>query len=203
MKKKNYAMGGFGMVTKTVLVSKEMSVGEIITQHPQAIEALQNFGVPCVGCSTDYGASLEEMAKNNGLTEEKIGQLVKTINQRIKEDPLPNQTGKNASVVFLSKKAAEKIKELMQKQGGKIAGLRFGAVPGGCSGFSYSLTFEEQQGKEDVVAESQGIKFFIHESHLNLLRGTQIDFVDALQGSGFKIVNPNAKSMCGCGQSFS
>ncbi len=190
------------MATKTVLVSKEMSVGEIVTQHPQAIEALSSFGVNCVGCGTDYSLSLEKTAKEKGLSEEKIAQLVKTINQRIEEDPLPNH-GENAPVVSLSKKAAEKIKELMAKQEGKSQGLRFGAIPGGCSGFSYSLTFEEQQGKEDVVTESNGIKFFIHESHLNLLAGTQIDYVDALQGSGFKIINPNAKSTCGCGQSFS
>lgn len=189
--------------TKTITVSKEMSVGDIVTQHPQAVEVLSSFGVNCVGCGTDYSLSLEKTAKEKGLSDEKIVQLVKTINQRIAEDPLPNQLGEHAPILSLSKKAAEKIKDLMSKQESKIAGLRFGAIPGGCSGFTYSLTFEEQQGKEDVVTESHGIKFFIHESHLNLLRGTQIDFVDALQGSGFKIINPNAKSTCGCGQSFS
>ncbi len=191
------------MATKTVMVSKEMSLGEIVTQHPRAIEVLSSFGVQCVGCGTDYSLSLEKTAKEKGLSEEKIVQLVKRINQRIKEDLLPNQSGENAPIVSVSKKAAEKIKELMAKQEGKSQGLRFGAIPGGCSGFTYSLTFEEQQGKEDVVTESHGIKFFISESHLNLLKGTQIDFVDALQGSGFKIINPNAKSTCGCGQSFS
>lgn len=181
-----------------------MSMGDIVTQYPQAIEVMQSFGISCVGCGTDYGLSLAQAAHEKGLTAEKTDELVATINQRIEEDPLPVQTqGENAPIVSLTKKAAEKIRELMAKQTSKVGGLRLGAVPGGCSGFSYSLTFEEKAGSEDVVTESNGVTFFVQGSHINLLRGIQVDFVDALQGSGFKIINPNAKSTCGCGQSFS
>jgi iron-sulfur cluster assembly accessory protein len=194
---------GIEMTEKTIVVSERMPLGEIITRYPRSIEVLQLYGIPCVGCHTDFSVSLMESAEKKGLSRERTSELVRLLNKRINEEPFPEQTGKGVPVVSITKKAAEKITELLQKQGKKIVGLRFAALPGGCSGFTYSLTFEEKPEKEDRVVESEGIKFFISESHLNILSGSRIDFVDSLQGSGFKINNPNAKNTCGCGQSFS
>jgi len=104
--------------------------------------------------------------------------------------------------VALSSRAADKIRDLMQKQE-KVSGLRFAAMPGGCSGYSYVLAFEEKPTQNDEVLEEKGIRVFVDKYMLPLLQGSRVDFVDSLQGSGFKITNPNAKSSCGCGQSFS
>lgn len=192
-------------LTKTeTVINPEMTLGEIVTQYPQAIEVIQGFGLSCVGCGVSYSESLADSARVHGFSDQKITELVSALNQKIKEDPLPVlSNAEDAPIIVVSKKAAEKIQELKQKHAPQAKGLRFGALPGGCSGFSYSLTFEENESEQDTQVQIQGITFFLNTSQMNLLRGSQIDYVDALQGSGFKIINPNAKSTCGCGQSFS
>lgn len=184
-------------------VSKSMTLGEIVSQFPQAIETIQAFGLSCVGCGVSYQESLEDSAKVHGFSDQRVNDLVLAINKQIKDHPLPQFDGKERPLVTLTEKAAAKVKELQEKQQIKAKGLRFGAVPGGCSGYSYSLVFEEEPLASDVQVESHGVTVFIDPNQVPLLQGTIVDFVDALQGSGFKIMNPNAKSSCGCGQSFS
>ena len=75
-------------------------------------------------------------------------------------------------------------------------------MPGGCSGMSYGLDFEKEPESDDIVVETHGVKLFVDAESDSMLRGAVIDYVDALQGAGFKISNPNAKKTCGCGQSF-
>ncbi|MBI1969228.1 iron-sulfur cluster assembly accessory protein [Candidatus Woesearchaeota archaeon] len=98
--------------------------------------------------------------------------------------------------------AVVKFKDLMQKEGKPGFGLRLNVLPGGCSGFTYDLSFEQRPTKEDMVMEKDGLKIFIDKDVMEFLQGVKIDFVDSLQGSGFKIDNPNAQHSCGCGKSF-
>ncbi|MBI4529637.1 MAG: iron-sulfur cluster assembly accessory protein, partial [Deltaproteobacteria bacterium] len=82
-------------------------------------------------------------------------------------------------------------------------GLRVAVTSGGCSGFSYGLDFENQEKPEDTVLEIEGVKIYVDRSSAAHLSGTVIDYVAGLQGAGFKFTNPNVKSTCGCGTSFS
>jgi iron-sulfur cluster assembly accessory protein len=103
--------------------------------------------------------------------------------------------------------AVSKVKEIMGQQEPAPAGLRIGVVGGGCSGFSYSMTFEENgNGDElgmDKVFNFDGLKVYVDQSSLLYLDNTEVDYVESLEGAGFKFGNPNVKTTCGCGSSFS
>jgi len=99
--------------------------------------------------------------------------------------------------------AITKVKEIMTQQNPSPAGLRLGVVGGGCSGFSYSMSFENGPGMMDKSFEFDGLKVFVDATSLMYLSGCVVDYVETLEGAGFKFENPNVKSTCGCGSSFS
>ena len=98
--------------------------------------------------------------------------------------------------------AAGKLKEIIEKQGREDLALRVYVTPGGCSGFSYGMTFAESIEEGDAVIENEGVRVVVDPMSAMYLKGSEIDFVDALMGGGFALRNPNAVSSCGCGQSF-
>ena len=103
----------------------------------------------------------------------------------------------------LTDKAVGKVKEIMSSQEPAPAGLRIAVVGGGCSGFSYSMAFENQPNMLDKTYEYGGLKVFIDQASLLYLEGAEVDYVETLEGAGFKFNNPQVKSTCGCGSSFS
>ena len=105
-------------------------------------------------------------------------------------------------MLSLTTTAVTKVKEILAQQEEPYEGLRVQVVGGGCSGFQYSMAFERQANGGDQVLEMGGLKIFVDTQSLTYLDGTEIDYVEAIQGSGFKFNNPNAKSSCGCGESF-
>jgi iron-sulfur cluster assembly accessory protein len=109
--------------------------------------------------------------------------------------------------ISLTPGAIEKVKEILGQQDPAPAGLRIGVVGGGCSGFSYSMVFEENRKPDDLgmdkVYNFDGLKVFVDQTSLLYLDNTQVDYVETLEGSGFKFSNPNVKNTCGCGSSFS
>jgi iron-sulfur cluster assembly accessory protein len=105
--------------------------------------------------------------------------------------------------VILTEAAAERAKAAMQREGRSGGALRVEVVGGGCSGFQYSLGFDDRQRSDDVVLEQHGVRILIDSASLPYLQGTVIDYVQALHGAGFKFINPNAARTCGCGSSFS
>ncbi len=106
-------------------------------------------------------------------------------------------------MVSITERAASKVKEIIEGQAPRPAGLRIAVVGGGCSGFSYSMTFENSPGVLDKAYNSDGFKIFVDQASLLYLEGVEVDFVDSPEGSGFKFANPQVKSTCGCGSSFS
>ena len=98
--------------------------------------------------------------------------------------------------------AINKVKEIMAQQNPVPAGLRVGVVGGGCSGFSYSLQFDTSAGMMDKVFDMDGLKVFVDATSIMYLNGCRVDYVETLEGAGFKFENPNVKSTCGCGSSF-
>ena len=105
--------------------------------------------------------------------------------------------------VTVTKAATVKISELLQREGKTDYGLRIAVVGGGCSGFQYGMAFEEAPQKGDEVIEEGGVRLFIDPMSASYLNDANIDYVESLEGSGFRIDNPQAKSSCACGQSFS
>jgi iron-sulfur cluster assembly accessory protein len=105
-------------------------------------------------------------------------------------------------MLTLTDKAQGKVKEILESQPEPFAGLRVQVVGGGCSGFQYHMGFEKQENGSDEVLDMGGFKVFVDRGSSMYLDGTEIDWVEALTGSGFKFNNPNVKSTCGCGESF-
>jgi iron-sulfur cluster assembly accessory protein len=97
--------------------------------------------------------------------------------------------------------ATTKIRELQEREELHDKGLRVRVVGGGCHGFSYALGFDDIKGT-DTILEIGGVRFLVDKFSAPYLMGAQVDYVDSLMGAGFKISNPNAKSTCGCGESF-
>jgi iron-sulfur cluster assembly accessory protein len=105
--------------------------------------------------------------------------------------------------ITLTPNAITKVKEIMTQQTPVPAGLRVGVVGGGCSGFSYSMQFDNAAGMMDKVFEFDGLKVYVDATSVMYLNGCIVDYVETLEGAGFKFENPNVKSTCGCGSSFS
>jgi iron-sulfur cluster assembly accessory protein len=105
--------------------------------------------------------------------------------------------------VNLTDAAISKVKEIMATQDPIPAGLRIGVVGGGCSGFQYSMSFENQSGMMDKVLRFNDLKVFVDATSAMYLNGCTVDYVETLEAAGFKFDNPTVKNTCGCGSSFS
>jgi iron-sulfur cluster assembly protein len=116
---------------------------------------------------------------------------------------VPTHATLNEAMIDLTDKGAEKVREFLaaQSEQNATAGLRVGVRGGGCSGFQYMLAFDEERDG-DTVIESQGIRLLVDTASAPYVRGATVDFVDGLQGAGFKVDNPNVVAACGCGSSF-
>lgn len=114
-----------------------------------------------------------------------------------------NQIGPDPGGVALTAAAAKRVKALAVGEGNPDLMLRLAVSGGGCSGFSYGFSLDGATNADDRIFEMHGAKLVIDETSLDLLKGGEIDYVEDLLASSFRIVNPNAKSTCGCGNSFS
>jgi iron-sulfur cluster assembly accessory protein len=115
----------------------------------------------------------------------------------------PAQETEKKAPLQLTPSAITKVREIMATQDPLPAGLRIGVVGGGCSGFQYSMAFENQAGMMDKVLNFADLKVFVDATSLMYLNGCVVDYVETLEAAGFKFENPQVKSTCGCGSSFS
>ncbi|MEI7703747.1 MAG: iron-sulfur cluster assembly accessory protein [Deltaproteobacteria bacterium] len=105
--------------------------------------------------------------------------------------------------VTLTQKAVDMVLAAIEQEGLKGHGIRIGVAGGGCSGFQYTMDFEKDAKEGDVVLDQMGgLKLFVDPMSSMYLQGVTVDYVQGLQGAGFKFLNPNAKNTCGCGSSF-
>lgn len=112
------------------------------------------------------------------------------------------QEEQESPLIFTSA-AASKVRELIAEEGNDALMLRVFISGGGCSGFQYGFTFDENIGEGDVVIENEGVKLLIDPMSFQYLAGAEIDYTEGLEGAQFVIRNPNAVNTCGCGSSFS
>ena len=127
------------------------------------------------------------------------------------EPPKPQQASaeleqpkaQSGKVVTITPMAAEKIKEFMAEEDGNPQFLRIYVQGGGCSGLSYGMGFEKEADEDDRVIEENGVKVLFDSMSIDHLNGANVDYIESLMGSGFKINNPNVTKSCSCGSSFS
>lgn len=106
-------------------------------------------------------------------------------------------------MINVTQVAASKISELLAEEQQVQSGLRVFVQGGGCSGFQYGLMIEQNPSDSDQMFESNGVKLYVDPVSVSYLKDAEVDFVESVTGGGFTIKNPNAKSTCGCGSSFS
>ena len=116
--------------------------------------------------------------------------------------PVTSLDEKRERMMTVSSMAEDKIRELMQEEQDTI-GLRVFVKGGGCHGYQYGMSFESKMSEDDTLIEKGDVKVIMDSQSAPLLTGTEIDYVETIQGSGFAIKNPQAKTTCGCGSSFS
>ncbi len=187
--------------TKTPLkISREMTIDDIFTTFPHKSQKLAqemtNRGLHCVGCGAATFETLEAGMLSHGFAEEEIDDLVSSLNEILAEETDPN-------TICMTKRAADKYSAILAEEGKQGYGLRFGDKAAGCSGFEYVLDYSEKATPDDEIFHSHGVEIHVNRKIVSRLLGSEIDFVDGLNGSGFKISNPNAKGSCGCGKSQS
>ena len=112
-------------------------------------------------------------------------------------------TEQTAKLITVTPKAAEKIQEFMAEETEKPEYLRVYVQGGGCSGLSYGMGFEKVPEEDDLVMEENGVKLLVDSYSVDHLKGANVDYIESLMGSGFKINNPNVVKSCSCGHSFS
>lgn len=113
-----------------------------------------------------------------------------------------NVVEQGAPLIFTDS-AAAKVKELINEEGNSALKLRVFVTGGGCSGFQYGFTFDEESSEEDTVMQKNGVTLLVDPMSFQYLVGAEIDYTEGLEGAQFVIKNPNATSTCGCGSSFS
>ena len=119
-------------------------------------------------------------------------------------DGIDQQAPASGFALVITARAAEEVQKFIAQEQVPTdsAGLRVSVLPGGCSGFKYSLNVEERPLEDDMVAEVNGVRVFVDGFSAQYLTGVVIDYVSSMQGSGFTFSNPNATGGCGCGSSF-
>lgn len=108
-----------------------------------------------------------------------------------------------AAPLIFSDSAAQKVRELIDEEGNNDLKLRVFVTGGGCSGFQYGFTFDEEINEDDATMEKNGVTLLIDAMSYQYLVGAEIDYQEGIEGAQFVIKNPNASSTCGCGSSFS
>ena len=114
-----------------------------------------------------------------------------------------NAVTENLAPIVFTESAANKVKELIEEEGNAELKLRVFVTGGGCSGFQYGFTFDEEVADDDTTMEKNGVQLLIDPMSYQYLVGAEIDYTEGLEGAQFVIKNPNATSTCGCGSSFS
>ena len=173
------------------MITKDMTIGDVIKEYPETIEIMLSYGLHCVGCSVQYWESIEGGCKTHGFEDEKIDKMVKEMNEVLVVDK---------GEFTVSDKAITKLNEMAQKQD-KSPVLRINVVSGGCSGFQYHFDFDKIKEKKKKM-DIGGITFVMNKDSKEMLKGSKMEYIDTLNESGFRISNPNATESCACGKSF-
>lgn len=182
----------------TAVIHAQMTIAEILGMFPNKAQKLAqeitNAGLHCVGCQAATYETLEAGMLGHGKSPEDIQRLLDRLNALLEEET-------DETTITLTPRAAAKFLKILEEEGKQGFALRFGDQMAGCSGFEYVLDFSEKASPDDEIFNSHGIEIHIHKEAVPRLLGSEIDYVESLTNSGFKISNPHARSSCGCGSS--
>lgn len=179
-------------------ISRQMTIEEILGMFPYKAQRLSqeitNAGLHCVGCHAAVWETLEAGMYSHGKSDVQIDELVQRLTALLEEEI-------DTSSICITSRGAAKFLEILSEEGKQGWGMRFAEEMAGCSGFEYVLDYSEKANPDDKVFESNGVEIHVKEAMVPRLLGSEIDYVEGLRGSGFKISNPNVRSSCGCGSS--
>ncbi len=179
-------------------ITRDITIAEIFSLFPSKSQKLAqevtNAGLHCVGCQAATWETLEAGMKGHGMDDDAVDALVAKLNAIVSEK-------EDLSSITITEGAAVKYLAILASEGKQGWGLRFEEKAGGCGGYEYVLDYSEKLLDDDVLYESCGIEIHVRKSMESRLLGSVIDYVDGLHSSGFKVINPNVKSACGCGNS--
>ena len=181
-----------------IVIHRQMTIEQILSLFPfkaqKLAQEITRAGLHCVGCHAATWETLEAGMLGHGMGEDQINTLVERLNALLQEET-------DRSTISITARAAKKYLDILQEDGKPGWGIRFEERMAGCSGFEYVLDFSEKAEENDEVFVSNGIEIHVENNMVPRLLGSEIDYVDGLQGAGFKISNPNVRSSCGCGSS--
>lgn len=192
---------------------RELTIGDVLEQYPDAAPLLTEKGIHCVGCHVSPFETLEEGFRSHGMSEEEIDTTLADVNEKLDAvlKHAPERAAREPTVcsadplLEVSCGAVAKVLELLKKEGKDTTktALRIAVLPGGCSGMTYDFSFDSD-GKQanDKVIEKDGLTVLVDNKSLEILGGSRVDYMETLHGAGFVVKNPQAKGGCGCGKSF-
>lgn len=184
--------------TEKKVIVRTMTIEEILSLFPHKAQRLSHeitkAGLHCVGCHAATWETLEAGMMGHGMNDDAINRLVDALNNLLNEESDPD-------TITITPRGAKKFLEILEEENKQGWGLRFDDRLAGCSGFEYILDYSEKADEDDETFTSQGIAIHVKKNKKARLVGAEIDYIDGLQGSGFKVSNPNAKASCGCGTS--
>jgi iron-sulfur cluster assembly protein len=179
-------------------IHKDMTIEEIFSNFPQKSQLLAqemtNRGLHCVGCGAASFETLEAGMLGHGMDHDEIESLAAKLNEILNEDT-------STDSIELTPRAAKKFLEILDQEGKTGWGLRFAEKLSGCNGFEFILDYSKGASEEDEIFLSHGVEIHVEKKKVSKLMGSLIDWVDGLQGAGFKVTNPNVTSSCHCGTS--
>ncbi len=180
---------------KVSAITKGMTISDAVFLFPEVIPILLDNGVHCVGCNVSSFETIEQGFKSHGMNDREISEVIAKMNEAANIEP--------SGDFSISEAAAEKLKSLL-KNFDQTYGLKISVERGGCAGFTYGMELSNKP-EGAVVIEDKDAKVFVDSESLKLLQGSRLEYIDTLQGAGFKISNPKVApgSGCACGSSFS
>jgi iron-sulfur cluster assembly protein len=185
----------------TDLITRDMTIGDIVEQYPQAAEIFTEYGLHCVGCHVASWETIEEGARGHGMDDETIDMMVRDANE-VAEQNYDEKPGSHPETVLVTKAAIGRVQQMALKMNKSQFVFRIGVTEGGCSGFSYIFEIEESARDTDKTFDVDGVKIVMSQESFDQLKGCTVDYIDTFSQSGFKVHNPQASTTCGCGSSF-
>ncbi len=186
------------MTQQTDRIHAQMTISDILGMFPDKAQRLSqeitNAGLHCIGCNAATWETLESGMLGHGKTQPQIDDLVQKLNALLDEKV-------DLTTITVTPEAAKKFLEFATLEGKPNTALRFGEEMAGCSGFEYVLDFSDEASSDDQVFNSNGVEIHVHKKQVPHLLGSQIDYVNGIRDSGFKVINPNVRASCGCGTS--
>ncbi|MFT4250791.1 MAG: iron-sulfur cluster assembly accessory protein [Candidatus Woesearchaeota archaeon] len=188
-------------MTTPEFVNADMYIGDVVMRYPVTAQVMMSYGLHCVGCHVSNFETIRQGAMGHGqMDDEDVEILISEMNEAIAE----HEVSLSSETLTVTSRAVEKISEFASREENKEGlFLRVKVIPGGCSGFKYDLDFDTQALDDDVVLVTEGLDIRVDPDSADFLKGSVLDYLDGLDGSGFKIENPSASENCGCGKSFS